>query len=151
MTVFDGEENRAFVQFIEDAMSEANLVYGYGRYLKQKAELDSPLKEQAFEAGMTIVKEAKATKESLRLIRQEIEDLDSSFAKSEQDNMQWTMDEYKAAYDAYVKKRKKLAKKFAGESLRVVWMRKPLEQVLEALGLEKRRKYNRREETEDDE
>lgn len=152
MTIFDGEENRAFVEFIEDAMSEVNFIYGYGRYLRKHAVLDAVHKEQAYESGQELIKESKAVKESLRLIKQEIEDLDAGFKKSEEENLQWTMDEYRAEFDAYVKKRKKLAKKFAGESLRVVWLRKPMDEVLRLLDLPKRRKYQRKidEESEDD-
>ncbi len=150
--VFEGEEKRQFNEFIDDALIEANYVYGYGRYLRKNARVDSDLKSKAYDNGLEVVKEAKAIKESLRLAKQEITDLDAWWKKTEEEKLPvWSQEDYVAGTVAYVKKRKGLAKKFAGESLRLVWLRKPLESVLKVLDLPTRRKYSRKLEESEDE
>lgn len=146
--MFDGEHKRPFTEFIEEAIAEANYYFGYGRYLRKHVDLSDPWFEEHYENGMSLVKDANAIKEALRVISNEIDDLDKSWNKQRADNQQWTEAERDKARKSYEKKLQKIQKQFAGEALRVVWLREPMDEVLEALELKPRRKYQRKPEEE---
>lgn len=149
--LFETDYRKSFEDIEKEAIAEANFYFGYGRYFRKNVNENDEYFAEHLEYGKDLVRQVNAIREALRVISQELTDVDAAWNKDRADNLEeWTEEELEAHRKSYEKKRARIEDRFVGKTWRMVQLREPFEDVLWNLELKPRVRYQRRAKDDDD-